>query len=211
MRSLDQVYGLTRMITRRSLIKRGIFGGALLALGGAGGLALRRGASVTLPQGGLKVLGAREYAVLEAIARRLVTPAPGAPTPDELEVAAGCDRVLDRTDETSQVEVRQLLELFDNALAGFLLSGRVTPFTKLEPAEQDQVLNEWATSRLALRRTGFLALRALVTAVYYGDPKTWASVGYPGPPKAFHDPNAPVWRGGGEPRPAGNGVWVEPT
>lgn len=209
--SLDQVYGLTRMLTRRSIIKRGIFGGALLALAGAGGLALRRGAGVALPAGGLKVLGAREYAVLSAVARRLVVPKPGAPTPDALGVAAECDRVLERADETTQVELRQLLVLFENALAGFLLSGRITPFTRLEPEAQDAVLHEWMTSRLVLRRTGYQALRALVTAVYYGDPKTWPSVGYGGPPKGFHDPSAPVWKGGGEPRPPGPGVWVEPT
>jgi len=199
------------MQTRRSIIKRGVFGAAVLALGGAGGLALRRGARVTLPAAGLKVLGLREYAVLAAVARRIVVPKPGAPTPDDLNVAAECDRVLDRTDETTQVEMRQLLQLFENALAGFLLGGRVTPFTKLDPAEQDAVLDEWMTSRLVLRRTGYAALRSLVTAVYYGNPQTWPLVGYGGPPKAFHDPNAPVWKGGGEPRPPGPGVWVEPT
>jgi len=26
----------------------------------------------------------------------------------------------------------------------------------------------------------------------------------------IHDPNAPVWKGGGEPRPFGNGTWIEP-
>jgi len=46
-------------------------------------------------------------------------------------------------------------------------------------------------------------------AAYYGNPITWPAVGYPGPPKAFHDPNAPLWKGDG-PRPPGNGVWVEP-
>lgn len=200
------------MQTRRSLIKRGIFGGALLALGGGtAGLLFRRGAEATAPAEGLLVLGRREYAVLEAVARRVITPQPGWPSPDELRVAFTCDRVLALADETSQVEVRQLLELFDNALAGFLLGRRVTPFTRLPPEEQDAVLAEWRTSRLELRRTGYVALRALVTSAYYGNPQSWAAVGYNGPPKAFHDPNAPVWKGGGEPRPPGNGVWVEPT
>jgi hypothetical protein len=209
--SLDQVYGLIVMQTRRSFIKRGFFGGAVLALGGVGGLALRRGADVALPAEGLRVLGKREYAVLEAIARRVVTPQPGFPTPDEVRVAFTCDRVLALADETSQVEVRQLLELFDNALAGFLLGGRITPFTKLSSEAQDEVLREWMTSRLELRRTGYMALRTLVTSAYYGNPATWAAVGYPGPPKAFHDPTAPVWKGGSEPRPPSPGIWVEPT
>src|SRR4051812_33906472 len=183
--------------TRRSFIKRGFFGGALLALGGSSGwLALRRGATVTLPPEGLKVLGQREYAVLEAIARRLVPPRPGFPDVDALRVAFHCDRTLALSDETSQVEMRQLLELFDNALAGMLLGARATPFTRLEPSEQDAVLNEWMTSRLVLRRTGFTAVRTLVMAVYFGNPGSWGAIGYRGPPAAFHDPNAPEWRGG---------------
>src|SRR5688572_19331700 len=129
------------MQTRRSLIKRGLFGSALLALGGAGGLAIRRGEAVALPAEGLKVLGAREYAVLVAIARRMIPERQAFPTPDALRVAFEADRVLDKADETSQVEVRQLLELFDNALAGFLLGRRITPFTKLSPDDQDAVLN----------------------------------------------------------------------
>jgi hypothetical protein len=35
---------------------------------------------------------------------------------------------------------------------------------------------------MAVRRTGFQALKRLSAAVYYGSPETYASVGYPGPP-----------------------------
>ena len=199
------------METRRSFIKKGLFGGALLTLGSGTALLLRRGAAVAPPAEGLKVLGLREYAVLDAVARRVIVPMPGFPTVDDVRVAFKCDRILALTDETSQVELRQLLELFDNALAGFLLGGRLTPFTKLEAAEQDEVLREWMNSRLEIRRTGYMALRTLVSSAYFINPLAWPAVGYGGPPKAFHDSNAPVWKGGGEPRPAGNGVWVEPT
>jgi hypothetical protein len=37
----------------------------------------------------------------------------------------------------------------------------------------------------------------------------WPVVGYPGPPVAFHDAAAPVWKGGGQPRPDGPGVFRE--
>jgi hypothetical protein len=199
------------METRRAFIKRGVFGTALLTVGGASGLAFRRSALVDLPPEGLLVLGRRELSVLDAVARRLIVPAPGAPSLDEARVAFRCDRILALADETSQVEARQLLQLFESALAGFLFGARVTPFTRLGPDAQDEVLREWMTSRLEVRRTGYSALRSLVTAAYYGNPITWATAGYPGPPKAFHDPNAPVWKGGGAPRPPGPGVWVEPT
>jgi hypothetical protein len=99
--------------------------------------------------------------------------------------------------------------LFENALPNFLFGLRTTPFTLLSADEQDEVLKEWMTSRVPLRRTGFLALRTIVMSAYYQNPKVWPAVGYPGPPPNIHDPNAPVWKGEGQPRPPGNGVMVE--
>jgi hypothetical protein len=49
-------------------------------------------------------------------------------------------------------------------------------------ADQDAHLRSWETSRLAVKRTGFQAMKRLCCAVYYSDPRTYASVGYPGPP-----------------------------
>jgi hypothetical protein len=52
----------------------------------------------------------------------------------------------------------------------------------MDPAEQDRHLASWARSRLAVKRTGFQALKRLTGAVYFSSPATWASIGYPGPP-----------------------------
>src|SRR5262249_47486694 len=80
-------------LSRRSLLKRGLLGGSLLALGGMGFLALRGGRAVPLPPEGLRVFSPREYAVLDAVARRLVRPRKGWPTVDELGVALAADRI----------------------------------------------------------------------------------------------------------------------
>src|SRR5262250_1892054 len=56
-------------LSRRSLVKRGLLGGALLAAGGAGFLALRGGNTVALPADGLLVFTPAQFAVLDAIAR----------------------------------------------------------------------------------------------------------------------------------------------
>jgi len=80
------------------------------------------------------------------------------------------------------------------------------PFTLLEPDEQDRALRAWQDSSIELRRTGFQAIRTIVIASYYASPKTWKAVGYDGPPSGFYDQNAEVWKGGGAPRPPGNGV-----
>ncbi len=195
--------------SRRGFLKKGLFGGALLALGGGGYLATRSSAQLPLPAEGLLVLSAREYSVINTLAARFIPSRPGFPSVDEIRVAFNCDRILAQVDETALRELRQLILLFENALAGFLFGRRTKPFTALPVVEQEVVLNEWASSKLTLRRTGFLALRGMVVAAYYGSSKTWAAVGYPGPPAGLHDPNAPVWKGGDVARPEGNGFYLE--
>ena len=63
-----------------------------------------------------------------------------------------------------------------------LLDGRATPFTLLGPAEQDAVLDDFRTSRIPIRRSVYKALRGLIAASYWGDPRLYAAAGYPGPP-----------------------------
>lgn len=189
---------------RRSLLKKGLLGGALLALGGGAALALRPGRELPLPPEGLRVLSAREYAVVDALARRMAPVAVGFPDPTrDVPTALHVDRLLAAGDAGAAREVRQLLGLLESALGGFLLGGRTQPFTQLDGAVQDAVLAEWRDSGLAVRRTGFLALKTLVLGAYYGDPRAQAATGYPNASRALHDPTAPKWKGEG-PRPVDN-------
>jgi len=192
--------------SRRGFLKKGLIGGAVLAAGGLGWLALRPSQEEPLPAGGLTVLAPLEYSVLAAVARRMLPPRQGFPT---LDVAAACDVILTKVDDTARRETRQLINIFENAALGLLFGLRVTPFTRLPPDEQDAVLREWRDSRLLIRRTGYVALRSLVMAGYFASKETWGAVNYPGPPPGVWDPSAPVWKGGGVPRPPGNGVFVE--
>jgi hypothetical protein len=186
-------------LSRRGLIKRGVLGGALLALGGSGLLAAREGLTLPLPPEGLQVLGPREYATLQAMARRAFPARPGWPDADTAKVALTADGLLAKGDPSVAAEVKQLLGLFDNALAGFLFAGRVTPFSLLSPEAQDAAIAGWRDSKLVVRRTGYQALRTLVYSAYYLHPGVAAACGYVRP-EGFHDPNAAVWKGEG-PRP----------
>ncbi|MEW5743109.1 MAG: hypothetical protein AB1938_29610 [Myxococcota bacterium] len=194
--------------SRRGFLKKGLFGGLLLAVGGGAWLALKGSAEVALPTG-LKVLDARRYAVVLALVDRFIPERPGFPSAKALDTARAVDTILTLVDDSSRVELNQLLMLFENALGNFLFGLRTTPFTRMSALEQQQVLDEWMTSRLSLRRTGYLALRTIVMSAYYGNALTWPATKYPGPPPGIHDPAAPVWKGGGEPRPLGNGVMLE--
>jgi hypothetical protein len=195
--------------TRRGVLRKGLIGGALLALGGGGFLFTRKSVEVDLPADGLLVLTPKELAVVTALAWRLIPRRDGFPDVEALQVARGCDRILALVDATALTETKQLLLLLENALPNFLFGRRTSTFTVMSTDEQDEVLREWQTSRITVRRSGFTALRGLVMAAYFQSDKTWAPTGYPGPIAALHDPNAPVWKGGDAPRPTGNGVFLE--
>lgn len=194
--------------SRRGVLKKGLIGGALLAVGGGAWLFTRPSAPVTLPDG-LKVLNEREYACLHALVQRFIPPNQNFPDADALNTTVAADGVLAMMEESTRDELKQLINLFENALPAFLFGRRRKTFSTLSMDEQFAVLDEWRDSRITIRRTGFLALRGVVMAAYYGNPKTWAAVKYPGPPQGIHDPNAPVWKGGEAPRPYSNGKWAE--
>lgn len=191
-------------MTRRELLQRGIWGGVLLTLGGSGLLALRRGAPAVLPPEGLKALNASQFSVLSSIAEALIPAVPGMPSVHDIPVAARVDGLISRMDPTVARELKQLLGLFDSALAGFLLGGRTAPFSRLSLEDRSRVLSDWQGSRLVLLRSGFSALRGLVMAAFYSAPASWPASGYPGPPTGFDNAGLSPWRGVG-PRPAGNG------
>lgn len=196
--------------SRRGLLKKGLFGGLVLALGGGAWLFTRKGAEVQLPAG-VANLTAAEYAVVLALVGRFAPKGGVFPSAEALQTGVAIDRIFGMVEDSTRAELKQLLMLFENALPNFLFGGRTEPFTRLSGEEQDAVLGEWRDSKLVVRRTGYTALRGLVLAAYFGNKQTWAAVGYPGPLPGIHDPNAVQWRGGDEPRPLGNGTFVEPA
>lgn len=159
-------------MNRRTFLKRGLVGGGVLLLGG-GTLALLPTKDVAPPATDLVVLGARGFQVLAAIAMRVVPD-----TVDGASVARGVDALLERAPLEAQADFNRLLGLFENALPGLLFDGRVLPFTQLSPESQDRVLRSWRDSRLALRRSGYHALRRICLATAYADEKTWPAIGY---------------------------------
>ena len=161
--------------SRRRVLKLGVFGGALLLLGGSG-LALfpSRGPGRPTPPLPLRVPGPKAFQVRAAVAARVGT-AKGA---DPIAIAHGVDLALSYALAETQADVRALLGLFENALAGFVLDLRMTPFTRLSREAQDAALDSWATSRLLVRRTGYQALRKLCLAAFYVQETSWGSLGY---------------------------------
>jgi hypothetical protein len=181
---------------RRGFLKKGLVGAALLAVGGGTWLVTRRTRPAPALDGPLRALSPEEATVVLAIADRLVPERSGFPRPLEVGVPRKVDAMVALAHPATQKEVRQLLRLFENALTGLLFDGQFRPFTASSPRGQDDRLRGWARSRIALRRSGFQALKKLVYAAYFGSPETWEAIGYPGPPPlpapVVHEPPAPT-------------------
>jgi hypothetical protein len=160
------------IVDRRTFLKRGIAGGAVLVLGG-GALAVMPTKELAVPKRALAVLEPRSFQVIVAIARRVCPE-----TADATLVAHGVDDLLRRTPPETQSDFNKLLGLFENALPGFLFDQRFLPFTRLSGDAQDAVLRDWRDSRLVIRRSGYHALRKACLATAYSMDATWPAIGY---------------------------------
>ncbi len=174
------------MTSRRSLLRKGLVGGALLAVGGAVPLALRGPRPGPAPHRPLQVFSRDEHAIFAAVAARVV-PGPGAdgrwPTAAAVDCAGKADALMAQAHPEIAKELKQLLALFDNGLVALLTVGRPRPFTRATADEQEAQLRAWGASRLSLFRTGYQALVRLTHATYYSSPEVYPLLGYPGPPQ----------------------------
>jgi hypothetical protein len=179
---------------RRSFLVKGLCGGVLLALGGGAWFYRRKTRVEPGATGPFAVFSLDEASVLLAVADRLVPEREGFPRPRALSLARRMDAIAAGADPETRLELRRLVRLFESALTGFLLDGQSDVFTASSPEAQDRRLRAWAESRIAVRRTGFQALKRLVYAAYYGARDCWVAVGYPGPPSraSLREPPARV-------------------
>jgi hypothetical protein len=170
------------MATRRQFLKAGLAGGVLLA--GAGWWAMRRERP---PAAGLKWLDDSSAAIVAAI------------------IPAILDGVLPEDAAARRIAGREVLEAFDRAVGGLApavqdeiaqlfsmlalpplrlaLAGVTSPWAETTPAQASAFLARWRVSRFALLRSACQALCQLVLAAWYGNPASWAAIGYAGPPR----------------------------
>jgi len=102
---------------------------------------------------------------------------PRAPAPAQVRWRRRPTRFLAPLPPSDAKDLKQLLALFDNALFSLLSGGPARPFTQMAADEQDAHLRGGRPRRLAIKRTGFQAMKRLCCAIYFGAPETYASVG----------------------------------
>lgn len=158
-----------------------MFGGILLAAGGAG-VALWPSRRRHMLERGLRVFDARDADIFTAIAISILAIEPGAASPDSVDVARRADNVLALEHPADQRDFLNFLRLVENGWGGILTGTGLSPFTRTSRSSRERRLRALSTSRFVIFRSGYQALRRLAGATYYSAPETWLSIGYPGPP-----------------------------
>ena len=171
--------------SRRSILKKGLLGGAILLVGGTVPMLLRPSRIMRAPQRPLRVLTPTEFAIFATAAARICPrdqAASGWPSAEEVDCAGKVDAIMAALHPRATAEFKKLLHVFESGLTGFMATGRPTTFTASSPDDQDRRLGAWRRSRVALFRSGYQAMKRLAHATYYASPEIYPRLGYPGPP-----------------------------
>ncbi|OGQ12024.1 MAG: hypothetical protein A2138_21560 [Deltaproteobacteria bacterium RBG_16_71_12] len=158
---------------RRGFLKLGIVGGVVLAAGGTT-IALLPGDRSVRPRTPLAALTDAQFAVLAAVAARVMART----TADPVTIAHSVDSALRFAPPEVQHDLGLALGLLDNALVALITGRRPAPFTQLDEAAQDAAFHAWGGSRLALLRSAYQGLRKLCLAAHYATPAAAAALGY---------------------------------
>jgi hypothetical protein len=111
--------------------------------------------------------------------------------PDEAEARArairetveGFDRAVSGMSLPTQKEVEQLFDVLRFPPTRLAFTGLWTSLEESTPEEVAAFLTRWRNSRFEIQRAGYQALSQLIQASWFDNPSSWATIGYPGPPK----------------------------
>ena len=90
-------------------------------------------------------------------------------------------------DPLDLARLRLLLDTLENPFVNLFFAGRFARFSQLAVPDRERILQNYAHSRIALRRAGFQALKRLVHVAFYcwpvkdGRHPAWDHNAYPGP------------------------------
>jgi hypothetical protein len=162
--------------TRRGILKVGLGGGVLLAVGGLG-LSVWPSRSWE-PRGALACLSPLEFSIVAAICEAIVPAQEEFPSAWDVRVPELIDQYLALLHPGDQADFKSALALLENGFVGLLLDGRPKPFTVSTVEERTSTLEAWRSSMIPLRRTAFRAIHKVVVATYYAQPEVYPHMGY---------------------------------
>ncbi len=170
------------LISRRRLLRVGLFGSTLLAgpslLGGLGGCTPEQ------PAQGFVLLRDSDLPMLRRVTAVMLAGAtPEATLADAVDATlTSLDVGLAHLSPAVAKQVGQLFDLLSLPLTRGPLTGVWGSWTQASDAEVRAFLQRWEDSALDLLRQGHASLEQMILMAWYGRPASWAHCGYPGPP-----------------------------
>jgi hypothetical protein len=169
-------------ISRRTLLKAGIAGGAAL-------LVTRWLYTATAaPTASADSAGPLDPAARAVVAAIIPVFLDGA-LPDGTEAAsaraetlAAVERIIAGLPPATRKELADLFSLLDFAPTRGLIAGIWSPWPEATRQAVTAFLVRWRDSRFALLRSAYAALHQLVFSAWYANPRAWPGTGYGGPP-----------------------------
>jgi hypothetical protein len=99
------------------------------------------------------------------------------------ETVDNVDRAIQGLPPVARVELGQLFALLALTPARRAFAGVASPWQEAGVAEIAAFLDRWRDSGWALKRSAYDALHQLILAAWYGNRRSWAGIGYTGPPR----------------------------
>lgn len=172
----------TPQLSRRSLLKIGLMGTALL--GTVGLTASLSGCSASTPASGYLILRSSDMPFLRALLPVMLEGS--VPTGQMPQAVEGTLKSLDNSLAHLSPEMLKLtVQLFDVQSLPITRGPLTGVWGSWDNASADDVRNflrRWQNSSLSLLRMGYSSLLQLVMMAWYSRPEAWAHCGYPGPP-----------------------------
>jgi hypothetical protein len=168
-------------ISRRTLLKVGVAGGAALLLARW----LHTTPAAPREAATAHTLDADARAILAAITPVMLEGA--LPTGPEAaaalrEALAGVEQAIAGLPPAVRKELEELFSLLAFAPTRCLVAGVWSPWPEAARESIAAFLANWRTSRFALLRSAYGALHQIILGAWYGNPRAWPAIGYPGPP-----------------------------
>jgi hypothetical protein len=168
-------------MNRRQWIGSGIAAATLLLAAGA--VYESQGDRAPADRYRFRALTEADRAILAAIAPIMLAGALPQSEDDVRVWIEGFDTALAGLTPSVQDEVAQLFMLLRVPALRMIATGVMRPWHLASRDEISRFLNGWRYSRIAKLRSAYDALHQLSYGAWYGNPHSWASTGYPGPPR----------------------------
>jgi hypothetical protein len=162
--------------TRRRLLKYGLGGAGLLAVGSAAGTFTL---GYRLHKGEVAIgLSKKEMCVVRALVQTLLPGEDGLPSGIEVGVVQRIDEEIWSQSAEIADDLRAALHLLEHAAPAF---GGFFRFSKLSREKRVQVFDRFLKSSVDVVAQAAYAFKQMAHLFYYGHEKVWPLIGYDGP------------------------------